>query len=52
MPLSTRETSFTLNSVCNRYKEFYLEYSYFLKEGVCHDAKFVDQVSVSLLINS
>ena len=26
------------------YKEFYLEFGYFLKEGACHDVKFVDQV--------
>lgn len=34
------------------YKEFYLEYGYFLKEGACHDVKFVDQISKLLLFES
>ena len=34
------------------YKEFYTEYSYFLKEGVCHDYNFVDQISKLLLFET
>jgi HSP90 family molecular chaperone len=35
-----------------KFKEFYMEYNYFLKEGVCHDYKFVDQISKLLLFES
>lgn len=34
------------------YKEFYIEYNYFLKEGVCHDYKFMDQISKLLYFES
>lgn len=27
-----------------KYREFYLEFSYFLKEGVCSDPRFSEQV--------
>ena len=35
-----------------KYKEFYIEYNYFLKEGVCHDYKFMDQISKLLYFES
>jgi len=35
-----------------QYKEFYIEYNIFLKEGVCHDFKFMDQISKLLLFES
>ncbi len=35
-----------------KYKEFYTEYNYFLKEGVCHDYKYMDQISKLLLFES
>ena len=31
------------------FKEFYTEYNFFLKEGVCHDFKFMDQNSKLLM---
>lgn len=34
------------------YKEFYLEYHMFLKEGVCQDYQFVEQLSKLLLFDS
>jgi HSP90 family molecular chaperone len=34
------------------FKEFYTEYSFFLKEGVCHDFKFMDQISKLLMFES
>ena len=34
------------------YKEFYIEYNIFLKEGVCHDYKFMDQISKLLLFET
>ncbi len=34
------------------YKEFYIEYNIFLKEGVCHDFKFMDQISKLLLFET
>lgn len=35
-----------------KYQEFYIEYNYFLKEGVCHDYKYMDQLSKLLLFES
>ena len=35
-----------------KYKEFYLEFNYFLKEGICHDFRFMDQISKLLLFES
>jgi len=35
-----------------KFKEFYIEYNFFLKEGVCHDYKFMDQISKLLLFES
>lgn len=35
-----------------KFKEFYIEYNFFLKEGVCHDFKFMDQISKLLLFES
>lgn len=34
------------------FKEFYIEYNYFLKEGVCHDFKFMDAISKLLLFET
>ena len=34
------------------FKEFYTEYNFFLKEGVCHDFKFMDQISKLLMFES
>lgn len=34
------------------YKEFYLEYNYFLKEGICHDNNFVDSIAKLLRFES
>ena len=34
------------------YREFYAEFSYFIKEGVCHDYQFMDQLSKLLLFES
>ena len=34
------------------YREFYAEYSYFLKEGVCHDYQFMDKLAKLLLFES
>jgi HSP90 family molecular chaperone len=35
-----------------KYKEFYIEFNYFLKEGICHDFRFMDQISKLLLFES
>jgi len=35
-----------------KFKEFYIEYNYFLKEGVCHDYKFMDQIAKLLYFES
>lgn len=35
-----------------KYKEFYIEYNIFLKEGVCHDFKFMDQISKLLMFET
>lgn len=35
-----------------KYKEFYIEYNYFLKEGACQDYKYMDQISKLLLFDS
>lgn len=35
-----------------KYKEFYTEYNYFLKEGACQDHKFMDQISKLLMFES
>ena len=34
------------------YRSFYAEYSMFIKEGVCHDYQFTDQLSKLLLFES
>ena len=34
------------------YREFYAEFSYFIKEGVCHDYQFMDQLSKLLLFET
>ena len=36
----------------NAYRIFYAEYSMFIKEGVCHDFQFTDQLSKLLLFES
>jgi HSP90 family molecular chaperone len=28
-----------------KFKEFYVEFNYFLKEGICHDYQFQDQIA-------
>jgi HSP90 family molecular chaperone len=35
-----------------KYKSFYLEFAYFLKEGVCSDSKFSEQVAKLLMFES
>ena len=35
-----------------KYREFFIEYGYFLKEGVCHDPKFMDQIAKLLLFET
>lgn len=35
-----------------KFREFYMEYNYFLKEGICHDYNFVEQISKLLLFES
>ena len=34
------------------FKEFYIEYNYFLKEGICHDFRFMDSISKLLLFET
>ena len=34
------------------YHEFYLEYNYFLKEGICHDSNFIELISKLLRFES
>lgn len=34
------------------YRQFYAEYSVFIKEGVCHDFQFMDQLAKLLLFES
>lgn len=34
------------------YREFYTEYNMFLKEGVCHDHRYMDQISKLLMFES
>jgi HSP90 family molecular chaperone len=36
----------------SNYKDFYVEYQMFLKEGICQDYKFIDQLSKLLLFES
>jgi TNF receptor-associated protein 1 len=36
----------------NEYRVFYAEFSTFIKEGVCHDFQFTDQLSKLLLFES
>ena len=36
----------------DKYREFYLEYHMFLKEGVCQDYQFMDQLSKLLMFES
>ena len=35
-----------------KFKEFYTEFNYFLKEGICHDYQFQDQIAKLLLFES
>lgn len=35
-----------------KYREFYIEYNVFLKEGICHDFKFADQIAKLLRFES
>lgn len=34
------------------FKEFYIEYNYFLKEGICHDFRYMDSISKLLLFET
>ena len=35
-----------------KFKDFYKEFNYFLKEGICHDYKFQDQIAKLLMFES
>ena len=35
-----------------KFREFYVEFNYFLKEGICHDYQFQDQIAKLLMFES